>query len=912
MASGHPPSGCARCRPSSRRNRECRSPRLVSPCMRERAVQTDQAERHARPAPVRAPARPAAFLALAAAIGNRAAAQVARAEAGAGGAGPAPAAREDQGADGGPGVPSFDAAGATDEQRIAEIRTRLGTGDRVTEIWTAFADIPATANAHADLWRESVKRDRDLAEDEQVEAAFKERVEALARRQLAAGRDTLWTEIEELGVDDEHQGKRDPEHLDAVVRLQKQADDVQKALRVKSGLLQIPVGWIDPEPSADPAEASTRGARMVLFEPCKPPQRGGGEGETGFRRYDEVFAHYEQVEAVLAQGMSHPALFGLAQEGRGPGAKDAPKALEGFSTDAPGVAQANIMGTLHDLYRKVEKAEGEIGGAIDFRDLRPLHDAIAREAPFSQAYEASVAAEAVRDHDDMKTLIAVGLSLLQGIALLAAPATGGAGAAVAALIGSAAGAAQAGFSYADFQALKTAREARTAPDRGLVTAEQFDDAKVALILDTVFAFVDGIEGVSAILRPGAKAAGDVAELGRLAADQREQVLGEAMATLGPGPAIEQAGGIDAVRQAAGDTNAGKRAEGFVGGLEDALGERLAARAEEDAAAPLLPEAQRFVAGRAEVAEPRALPSLLPQYTQEERLQAFVEKVKGRGVEGWAEMTPMKRASVACERAAGMLPLPPGYRLDNGLAKGTASFDVKKWEIVLSLKDFESAEMSASGLAKLGELAVHESEHGSQFLEAAAYHIKTSPNPDAAVAELKFTYDWDPDAVDLAAGSAPLDPAREARAKAYHDEFLGGKQGFYNQVEGAITGASDRLKAARADWQSRKKVVEAMWKERAMGDPFTQACEAMTTAFREAAYEENSIRAYLNLNVEKGAFARQEVFRLQEELRFAREAREEMASYMDKLVALGVLAGGVVIGAGVTGYVVVRQRAPAHQ
>jgi hypothetical protein len=56
------------------------------------AVQTDQAEGHARPAPVRAPARPAAFLALAAAIGNRAATQVVRAESGAGGAGPAPRA----------------------------------------------------------------------------------------------------------------------------------------------------------------------------------------------------------------------------------------------------------------------------------------------------------------------------------------------------------------------------------------------------------------------------------------------------------------------------------------------------------------------------------------------------------------------------------------------------------------------------------------------------------------------------------------------------------------------------------------------------------------------------------------------------------------------------------------------------
>jgi hypothetical protein len=63
-----------------------------------------------------------------------------------------------------------------------------------------------------------------------------------------------------------------------------------------------------------------------------------------------------------------------------------------------------------------------------------------------------VAAEAVRDHDDMKTLIAAGHSLVQGIALLATPATGGSGAAVAALIGGAASAAQAGFSCSSSRA----------------------------------------------------------------------------------------------------------------------------------------------------------------------------------------------------------------------------------------------------------------------------------------------------------------------------------------------------------------------------------------------------------------------------------------------------------------------------
>jgi hypothetical protein len=262
----------------------------------------------------------------------------------------------------------------------------------------------------------------------------------------------------------------------------------------------------------------------------------------------------------------------------------------------------------------------------------------------------------------------------------------------------------------------------------------------------------------------------------------------------------------------------------------------------------------------------------------------------------------------------MLPLPPGLRLDPTLPAGAAFFDVKTWEIVLNEADFTSPVMTAGGLSELGGLAVHEAEHGGQYLDAARYHIQTAANPNAAVADLKFVEGWDADAVDLAAGSAPLDPAGMSRAKAYHDEFLGGKKNIMAQAEGAILKAPEALKAAQADWRFRKAIVDGMWQRREMGDQFTRACEGMTKAFNDAAEHEKTIRTYYDLAIEQGAYGRQDLFRYQEELRFAKQAREEMDVYMQQLVALGVLSGGIIIGAGITGYVVTQRHepAPAHR
>jgi hypothetical protein len=857
--------------------------------MRERAVQTDTAERHARPAPVRVPARPAAFLALAAAVGNRAATtMVARVESGAGGAGPAPAATQDQGAEGGPGVPSFDAANATDEERIAEIRTRIGTGDTVLDIWRAFADLAAAANAHPDLWPASAKRHPELARDEAVQAEFKARVEQRALAGLSASREAVGAEIQTLGVEHQFSPDRDPEHLAAVEKLQKQAGLLKEALRAKNALLKVPVGWDQPPAPADPSQTPMNGPKQLMFEPGKPPPPDSVTADPALRPYEQVLKEYEPIEAVIAQAMSNPALFAIVEGGNGEKSEGAQRLLELYNAEAPGMAQLNLGLTLHEMLEKVDKATAAVGGSLDHRDLRPLHEKITAEPPFSQPYERAVAQQAVADHDAMKTWIALGLTIPGALALLLPG-----GAALAGIVGALGSATQAGLSWADYQRMKTAREARTGPGNDLVTQEQLDDAAVQAALDAAFAFLDGIAAVSGAV---GKAPGSVAELAELTPTARETVLADAMTTMGPGPAIEAAGGIGAVRKA-GAGAAGAQAEAYVAGLEDALATHLGELPE---GAELLPEAQRFVAERAGVAPPNAIPALVPQYGNESALQQMLDRVAGARVPLWAEMTLEGRAGLVHQEALTRLHPPPRMRLDPTKAKGSAHFEVNTWTIVYSTQTFDVASMTERELVYLKGVGVHEAEHGLQYIESARLRIQTAPNRAMTIADLKAR-GWDPAMVDYAAASPPLDAAGMQRAQPYMDEFLGPAAIRTNQVEALVTTARARFDAAKQSWDGAKSALGTLQSAKAHPDKVTQAAKDVATHWNAMVAEEKLGLEYENLAIEKGAFSAQRAY-IATELAGRKQ-------HMETLVVAGLLvAVGAGAGAAVT-YAVREQSAP---
>ena len=841
--------------------------------MRERAVQTGEAERHARSVPVRVPARPAAFLALAAAIGNRAAVQVARAESGAGGAGPAPAATQDQGAEGGPGVPSFDAAGASDDQRLDEIRTRLGTGDPVRDIWRAFADLPAAANSHPDLWAPSAKRHPELARDEQVQEAFKSRVEQLALEGLAASHAAVDAEIQTLGVEHQFKPDADPEHLDAVAKLQQQAALLKEALRAKNALLNVPVGWEQPPAPEDPSQVPMHGPKQLLFDPGNPPPPGSVTGDPTLQPYERVLKEYEPIEAVVAQAMNNPALFAIVEGGNGQKSDGAQRLLGLYNADTPAMAQLNLGLTLHEMLEKVEKATAAIGGSLDHRDLRPLHEKVTAEAPFSQPFERAVAQQAVADHDAMKTWIALGLTIPGAVALLLPG-----GAAIAGIVGALGSATQAGLSWADYQRIKTAREARTGPGNDLVTQKQLDDAAVQAALDAAFAFLDGIGAVHQL--------GSLADLAKLAPAKREAALAEAMSTLGPGPAIEAAGGIDAVR-AAGAGGAGARAEAFAAGIEDALASHLRELPE---GAELLPEAQRFVAERAGVQPANALPSFVPQYDDESSLRQLLDKLAGPRVPLWADMTLEGRAGLVHQETLSRLHPPPRMALDPSLPKGSANFNVTTWTITYSTQTFDVASMTERELVYLKSVAVHEAEHGLQYFDAARLHIQSAPNlaaRAAAIADLKAR-GWDAAMVDLADKAPPMSPIDMQRAKPFHDDFIGANKPTVDAVEGAIMGSKARFDAAKDQWDAAQAVYRRLKDAGAHSGKVREAARDSATHWNAMVAEEQLGERYVNLNIEKDAFDAQRKYILQE--------LKTRKQHMEALVFAGLM---VAVGGGVT-------------
>ena len=826
------------------------------------------------------------------------------------------------GSHGSPGVPDsdFDPAKATDAERVAELRRRLAEGGGVREIWRSFADVRAAANANAELWKASVLRDPGLAEDEALLEQFRRQVEATALQHLSANRDSVTREMDELGAPGEGQEARDPGRPGALEGLQALADEVNKALQLKLVLLQIPVGFDEqPEGSFDATDPRGRQdeSRPKLFEPGKPPTTPPA-GQPGFQPYETVARQYAEVEKALARGMAHPALFAMVEQAGGPAAKDAHAALRTFAAGGPAAAQAQVTATLQTLLRGIESTAAQIGGAIDFRDLRPVHDVVLRMPGYAGAYERSVAEQAVAGHDTMKTLISFGLAALQAIALLSAPVLGPA--ALIPIVGLGVG--QAAVSYDDYRRLRAARDARAGSAGAVVSDETVDAAQLQAILDGVFAFVDGVEGFAAVAkaaRTGARGAAGAAkeaaeELPRLATlepGRKDAVLGGAMATLGPGPAIDAAGGIDAVRAAAGGTPSLGRAEAFVAGLEDDVAEHLANPAVPPVASePLLEQAAGYAARRTDVPRPRVLQMLLPRRATEAEIRELVARKAAKLAPQWAGKTPAARRELLLEiiyAESQRMKVPvPELRLEV-LRGAQGSMDPRGWVLRLPDALLTNEKLTLHEYTELLATIRHEVQHAHQLVDSGRYAFFHGADPG-------YLDQFPADIQDAIRKRGPLaqNSHELEEAKRMYDEW--GPRGHGNSLAvrerlnvayEKMTSGRELTEQAKALWQERhgavlaattdeeeaERLAELVWAHREYADRGI-ALEKQVEEWRVAYHE------YFELPTEADAKLAEQAFRADVHKRWAEQARLSTNAQMAGLAASELI---FVAGVGTFGY-----------
>ncbi len=464
-----------------------------------------------------------------------------------------------------------DAASATPEERLQEIPKALASGETayLVALWDGFGSVPDAAREREALFLQSAAAapslwDRFTAEQD----AFKRAVEATALEHLSANRDYVAAEMARLSV--AGGPVAEPGHEQALERTQALAKRAESALQVKQRLLAITVGLV-------PVNEDVYTMIPVPFDPKHPTP--SVLQEPGDKTWDEVNAQYEDNERLLGNiQASSPGVFALIQ---GDVAHAATAASDLAHAD-PNSAAAYLEASLSGLMKSLEDTAAGVRERYSWEQLSLLHPQVLAQAPFTEPLAAGAAQHAKGDHGAEGAVMAAGLLA----AMLGVFATGGLAAALA-VVGAAASGAQAVTSIGEYERLAELRGARTGDSaHDLVSSETVDESQAQAILDTLFAFLDGVSAVHALKGlGGAEAVAEkLADFGGLATAEKAEVLGAAMESMGEAQALDRVGGIAAVRGELAGTSPARRAEALSTRLEGELAAELGGKEARAAAA----------------------------------------------------------------------------------------------------------------------------------------------------------------------------------------------------------------------------------------------------------------------------------------------------------------------------------------
>jgi hypothetical protein len=398
---------------------------------------------------------------------------------------------------------------ASDAEKYAEIKRKMGYNEAVEYLWESFGDPAAAARANPGLFMESVKHDKSLVDMDAfdpVREEFKAAVEARVISNLNSNRNYVAEQMTKLGVGPGQQGKEKTADQDAALRnTQLLAEKVSvwqagmaRARKIKVGTRSV------MKSGGSRSDMAHEVDKPVTFDPESPPERAGppqGESSAGYRNWEHVKKDYDTLENGIKRVFAEsPAVFATVQQKTG-WFDDAGAAAGKLAGASPEEARAQLSEVLLALIAKIEAAKDLVGGDLDYRDFIPIHAQLMKSAPWSGDIEKAVIAEEVSDHEFNKVLISLGLSAIGAAAFIVAEfATAGMATFIAAGVGIGAGVAQAGMSLEDYLDKAAAYDAGTGdPSKDLVSSEQVDSALFQAILDGALAAIDAAAGIYSAL-----------------------------------------------------------------------------------------------------------------------------------------------------------------------------------------------------------------------------------------------------------------------------------------------------------------------------------------------------------------------------------------------------------------------------
>lgn len=457
----------------------------------------------------------------------------------------------------------------TREARLDEIReilTNWWVGPlnetRLESIWNSFgAQVFEVAAANLDLWNQCIQRGAELNDIAAVDAAkeaFRSDTRQIARNYLNLNEQYILAEMEAAGLAEGICLVPTEEQDDRLAELQEIATEVISAQQAQSELRGIEVGtnflYI-------PQTDSTL-EMPAYFDPQRQPDMPSRHAQRSWR---DVKEHYDNMAQVISGFANrYPAIYSVLQQG-------SDEAMATLAAGGPQEARSVISEAFGESLRNIRATRPKIGGDLDDRDLKPIHDQLFSGAQsgisgidWSNDLYKGVAEEMLADHERAEFWISLGLGTLAAAAFVVVElaTAGSATFFIAAGVGLGATGLQVGRSWEQYEDLATAADTEVSAEMQLVSQGQADSALVTALVDSAFAFIDVVGPAArlvrgagaagrAVAREGGEAVGTVA--GRESVEALPEVGGRVTTEVGEGGT---AVGVRAGAREAGEAGAG--------------------------------------------------------------------------------------------------------------------------------------------------------------------------------------------------------------------------------------------------------------------------------------------------------------------------------------------------------------------
>jgi hypothetical protein len=765
---------------------------------------------------------------------------------------------------------------ATPDQRVRMIEILLGQAwvgpydewaiEAIWECWGTDGIAGAYAD-HQALWDQSVEAGAELPGLKvlkPIRAAFEQDVKTLANVYMRQNEAAVLKEAARLNLGNlndnlEIGGAHPTPDRNKVIELQQQAADLQRADDALAGLLDIPVGMTN-----EPADSGGGVATAVAkFTPGTPPPKPPPEGqEANFRRYEEVQEQFRSTTAARSRLVaSNPTLYVLGGAGDGEAGRVAKL--------TPEQAAARLRDMLGETLQHIQDTPGKLAAdTLDWRDLTPIHKQLWDGLPaasgfaWSEKLNKAVAEDVIGSHKAEEFWINLGLGSLAAAAFIFSEiATSGMATFLWASAGTTVGAVQAGRSWENYDTLAGAAATATSDDKRLVTGEQVGEAKLAAVLDTVFAFIDVFQAakgvVTAVRATAARKA--LAGLATMTDDAAAAtVVQDAVKSLGAAETIRRAPGksIDELVVLAG----GEKSEAGAA-LRKASADEIAL------AGP----------GSAE-ARIRAADMRTPATAEGRMMAAQAMPV----FERWATLTPVQRLEALLEsvnKRLAELGCPPLTAVVDGT---DAALQYRVWSMRVSPTQMAASAVTREEFAEAVNTVAHEGEHAAQWFRMVQLEAATTRDVGALATKLQV-----PDSIAKAAigvengtvkGIKLAGSAAESEARLFFESVYGGGSAARNATLKELDNAGTAVREALARQTTLDKLPDGS-PLRTSGQTFLDnARKRYDTVYATYRKLPEEIVAH-NVGNEAGA-AMMERFRLLNELHQTEIVMEDARSVVD--------------------------------